>query len=124
MYLHAVKYNRVLFWAILVAGFLAFLWPAQVPLWLPLGLAGVWLVVFAYVVLYPRQTRRLGWRCPACGWVPFALRAWQCKKCHEVWDSFTTDGACPHCGHQHDETACLRCRQISPNWQWHVPNGG
>ncbi len=121
MYLAAARYARILFWATLVAGFLTFLWPGVVPIWIPLVLGLVCGGLFLYVVMHPRRTYRLGWRCPHCGWVPFAIRAWKCKKCGMVWDSFATDGRCTRCAHQHDETACIRCRRIAPNWRWHVP---
>lgn len=121
MYLTARKFARMLFWATLVAGFLTFLWPQQVPLWVPLSLAVVCGILFLYVTIYPARTRRPEWRCPVCGWTPFAIAAWQCKKCGHVWDTFATEGACPNCGHHHEETACLRCRKISPNRRWHAP---
>jgi hypothetical protein len=122
MYLTAAKYARILFWAAIVAGFLTFLWPTRVRPWIPISIAGVCGVLYLYVKLYPRRTQRLEWRCPGCGWRPFAIRAWKCKKCGHVWDTFATEGVCPQCGHEHEETACVRCRNIYPNKQWRAPD--
>jgi hypothetical protein len=118
MYLAAVKLRRILFWAALATGLLALAMPEFIPLGLPLGLAVSCGVLFLYATLYVRGNRRPGWRCPECGWVPFALSAWKCKACSFVWDTFSTEGVCPRCGHEHEETACLRCRRISPNGRW------
>jgi hypothetical protein len=118
MYLAAVKLRQIFFWAALAAGFLALLFPQFLPLWVPLGLAVLCGLVFLYTILYVRRTLRYDLRCPACGWVPFDLDAWKCKECGFVWNSFTTDGVCPRCDHRHDETACVRCRRIFPNWKW------
>ncbi|HEV3259701.1 MAG TPA: hypothetical protein VG013_22730 [Gemmataceae bacterium] len=120
MYLAAVKLTRILFWAALATGILGLLMPEVVPLWLPLGLAIGCGVLFLYAVAHVQRTRRRERRCPHCGWVPFALNAWKCKGCGLVWDSFATGGVCPRCGHRHEETACPRCRRISPDRQWSV----
>jgi hypothetical protein len=118
MYLTLVKLSRGFFWAALVAGFLGLLLPKYVPLWLSLGLAVACGFCVLQAVLHARRTRRHGLRCPNCGWVPFAISAWKCKECRYVWDSFATGGACPRCHHQHQETACVRCRRIFANRQW------
>jgi predicted RNA-binding Zn-ribbon protein involved in translation (DUF1610 family) len=122
MYLAVAKLTRVLFWAALAVGILALLLPDLVPLSLPLGLAVACGALFLWAALHVRNTRRYGWRCPECGWVPFALNAWKCKECGFVWDTFQTGGICPRCGHGHDDTACLRCRRISSNARWEVAN--
>ena len=118
MYLAAVKLTRILFWAALSAGFLGFLLPEFVPLWLSLGLAIACGTFFLYAILHVRRTRRYKLRCPACGWIPFALDVWKCKECGLVWDSFSTAGVCPRCNHKHEETVCVRCRRSFPNGQW------
>jgi rubredoxin len=118
MYLVAVKLRRILLWAAFAAGFLSLLFPKFVPLELPIGLAVSCGLLFFYTILHVRSTKRSDLRCPACGWVPFALNAWKCKECGFVWDTFSTDGVCPRCGHDHEETACVRCRRILPNSQW------
>jgi rubredoxin len=122
MYLVVVKLTRICFWAALATGILALLLPNLVPVPLCLGLAVACSVLFLATVHHVRRTRRYEWRCPQCGWVPFALNAWKCKACGLVWDTFRTLGVCPRCGHRHDDTACLRCRRISPNRQWELVN--
>jgi hypothetical protein len=124
MYLALFKLSRILLWATLAALCLALLMPDIVPLWLPLGMAGAWAALVVYGISHVRQTRRPDWRCPLCGWAPFAIAVWKCKVCGQVWDSFATGGTCPRCGHHHEETACLRCRRISPNWQWRAADQG
>src|SRR5262245_7504155 len=118
MYLVAVQLTRTLFWAALAAGFLGLLMPELVPLWLALGLAIACGCRLLFALAHARRTRRHEFRCPECGWVPFALNAWKCKQCGFVWDSFATGGICPRCGHKHEETACVRCRRISANERW------
>jgi rubredoxin len=118
MYLFAAKLTRPLFWAALATGILGLLMPDLVPLWLALILAIGCGLLFLYTGLHVRRTRRFEWQCSHCGWVPFALDAWKCKECGFVWDAFDTGGVCPRCGHRHEETACLRCRRVSPNRQW------
>jgi hypothetical protein len=118
MYLTAVKAARALFWAALVAGILSLLMPEAVPIWLGLGLGIACGLCFFFAVFHVHNTRRHELRCPFCAWVPFAVEAWKCKECGFVWDSFGTGGACPRCGHQHDETACARCRKIFPMERW------
>jgi hypothetical protein len=117
-FLPAVKLKSIFFWAALVTGFLALLLPQAVPLFVPLALAAGWGALFLFTVLHIRNTRRQEYRCPNCGWIPFALPAWKCKSCHSVWDYFSTEGRCPRCEHQHEEAACVRCRRIARNRQW------
>jgi len=63
--------------------------------------------------------------CPKCSWRPSATDRWQCyPKCGTVWNTFWTRGLCPGCGHQWQETQCLRCRKMSPHESWyHYPDG-
>ncbi len=118
MYLSALKLKRILFPAAVIAVVLALLFPAVVPFPLAIALGVLWLGLFVYTVLHIRMTRRADYRCPECGWAPFALHAWKCKECRFVWDAFATDGVCPHCDHEHDELACVRCRRISSKRAW------
>jgi predicted RNA-binding Zn-ribbon protein involved in translation (DUF1610 family) len=122
MYLTIARLSRVLFWGALITGLFGMLAPRVVPLTIPLTLAVACGLMMLGMARYVRRTLRYAYRCPACGWVPFALPAWKCKECGFSWDTFATGGVCPQCGHRHDETACVRCRRISPNRSWRVPD--
>jgi hypothetical protein len=63
--------------------------------------------------------------CPKCSWCPSATDRWVCNpSCGTVWNTFWTRGLCPGCGHQWQDTACLRCRKWSPHESWyHYPDG-
>ncbi|MFN8459385.1 MAG: hypothetical protein U0401_32830 [Anaerolineae bacterium] len=70
-------------------------------------------------------------RCPLCGWQPNASSRWACagrggppeyfsQGCGTVWNTFTTRGLCPGCGHQWRWTACLRCHNFSLHEDWYA----
>ena len=63
--------------------------------------------------------------CPKCSWRPSATDRWWCVPgCRTVWNTFWTRGLCPGCGHQWQETQCLRCHKMSPHESWyHYPDG-
>ena len=118
MYRNIRRLRRILFWAALASAVLWLIFPETVSIWVPIILAASWLGALFYAVFHVRFTRRDGWRCPQCEWVPYAIAAWKCKGCGLRWDTFSTLGLCPRCGHQHEETACPRCRRVSPNTAW------
>lgn len=62
--------------------------------------------------------------CPLCAWRPAATDRWCCwPGCGSVWNTFWTRGLCPDCGYQWLETACPRCRKMSPHETWyHYPD--
>jgi hypothetical protein len=104
--------------AALLALVLWWLMPETVPWWAPLAIFGLWVAAVLYAVGHVLFTRRSQYRCPHCGWVPYAIEAWKCKGCGRAWDSFAAVGVCTSCGHQHEETACLRCRRVTPKSEW------
>jgi rubrerythrin len=69
-------------------------------------------------------------RCPLCHWQPNGSSVWQCADCGHpenffggcgtIWNTFTTHGLCPGCGHQWRWTACLRCYGWSPHEEWYT----
>jgi hypothetical protein len=69
-------------------------------------------------------------RCPLCAWQPQASSRWYCTSyghpeyfsngCGTVWNTFTTRGLCPGCGHQWRWTSCLRCHGWSLHEAWYV----
>jgi hypothetical protein len=69
-------------------------------------------------------------RCPLCQWQPKTSSRWRCSNnrrpenffngCGAVWNTFTTRGLCPNCGHQWRWTACLSCHDWSLHEDWYV----
>src|SRR5437764_15161310 len=69
-------------------------------------------------------------RCPLCKWQPNGSSRWNCNDCGHpeyffdgcgmVWNTFTTRGLCPGCGHQWHWTACLYCGGWSLHEEWYV----
>jgi hypothetical protein len=53
--------------------------------------------------------RRQGFACPACKTAPPLGELWRCGKCGQAFDTFQTQGICPHCGTQFNVTQCLDC---------------
>lgn len=58
--------------------------------------------------------------CPSCHEPPPAGEYWVCGRCQKPFDTFTTQGSCPHCNAQYAVTRCLNCGQSHPNDQWLV----
>lgn len=68
-------------------------------------------------------------RCPLCKWQPKPSHRWFCAPCDypeffadgcgACWNTFSTGGRCPGCGHQWHWTACLRCAGWSPHADWY-----
>ncbi len=65
-----------------------------------------------------RLPRREGFFCPSCKTAPPLGELWRCGKCGKGFDTFLTQGACPHCGTQFNATQCLDCGTSSPVAQW------
>jgi hypothetical protein len=70
-----------------------------------------------------------GIRCLLCSWRPSASSRWYCncvgtpepwfEGCGAVWNTFSTAGRCPGCGHQWQWTSCLRCGGASLHRDWY-----
>ena len=68
-------------------------------------------------------------RCPLCKWRPNASSRWYCgdcdypeyffEGCGTAWNTFTTRGLCPGCGHQWRWTICLSCQRWSRHEEWY-----
>lgn len=69
-------------------------------------------------------------RCPQCHWQPSPNQQWVCADCPQPesfvggcgarWNTFTTHGICPGCGHQWQYTSCPRCRKWSLHNDWYT----
>lgn len=62
--------------------------------------------------------RREGFACPSCKSAPPLGALWRCGKCGNAFDTFLTQGICPHCGTQFPTTQCLDCGTSSPIGDW------
>ncbi|MEI7535088.1 MAG: M50 family metallopeptidase [Verrucomicrobiae bacterium] len=62
--------------------------------------------------------RRDGFACPSCKTAPPLGELWRCGKCGQAFDTFLTQGICPHCGTQFSVTQCLDCGTSSPLSAW------
>jgi Zn-dependent protease len=61
---------------------------------------------------------REGFRCPDCKASPPVGNFWLCGKCRQPFDTFATDGICPHCGTQYSATSCPECGSLHPIIAW------
>jgi hypothetical protein len=68
-------------------------------------------------------------RCPLCKWRPGKSNRWYCADCYypeyfydgcgTSWNTFSTRGLCPGCGHQWRWTTCFRCQRWSRHDDWY-----
>ena len=76
----------------------------------------------------------LGVRCPLCRWRPTKSDRWACHwsrktpepsfvACGTVWNTFSTRGRCPGCGHQWQWTSCHQCHEWSLHEDWYEDTG-
>ena len=68
-----------------------------------------------------KMPRREGFACPSCKTAPPLGELWRCGKCGRAFDTFLTQGACPHCGTQFNVTQCLDCGTSSPDRRLDAP---
>jgi DNA-directed RNA polymerase subunit RPC12/RpoP len=64
--------------------------------------------------------RRDGFACPWCKSAPPLGDFWKCGQCGQAFDTFQTQGVCPHCGARFDATHCLDCGRPHPISEWMV----
>ena len=62
--------------------------------------------------------RRAGFACPVCKTAPPLGEIWRCGKCRKAFDTFETQGVCPHCGTQYAATSCPECGNLRPISEW------
>ena len=62
--------------------------------------------------------RREGYICPNCKIAPPRGGFWMCGKCRKSFDTFETQGLCPHCGTQYAAMACPECGSLRPISDW------
>jgi Zn-dependent protease len=69
---------------------------------------------------FAKLPRRDGFACPACKNPPVVGDFWKCGRCGQSFDTFQTQGVCPHCGMQFSVTRCLNCGEAHPMSEWMV----
>jgi Zn-dependent protease len=62
--------------------------------------------------------RRANVVCPNCKTAPPVGAFWLCGKCRKPFDTFETQGVCPHCGTQYAATSCPECGSLRPISEW------
>jgi Zn-dependent protease len=62
--------------------------------------------------------RRAGVACPVCKAAPPQGAFWKCGNCRKPFDTFETQGVCPHCGTQYAATSCPECGSQRPISEW------
>jgi hypothetical protein len=67
-----------------------------------------------------RLPRRERFACPSCRTAPPLGAYWQCGQCRQPFDTFETQGVCPHCRAQFATTRCLDCGEQHPMNDWIV----
>src|SRR6202167_4266741 len=67
--------------------------------------------------------RRDGFACPRCNTAPPVGDFWKCGQCGQPFDTFQTQGVCPHCGARFATTRCLDCGGLQPLSEWVAPGG-
>ncbi|MBE0544812.1 MAG: M50 family metallopeptidase [Verrucomicrobia bacterium] len=109
-----------------VAGLIALAWWIG-SIWL--GVLSVFIVFHCWggfqearaLLRFARSPRREGYACPVCRIAPPAGEFWMCGKCHKPFDTFATQGACPHCGEHFGVTRCPECGDFGQISGWLVP---
>lgn len=69
---------------------------------------------------FAKLPRRDGFACPSCKMAPPLGDFWQCGQCHQPFDTFSTQGVCPHCAARYSTTKCLDCGAMNPIADWTV----
>jgi Zn-dependent protease len=65
-----------------------------------------------------KTPRREGFACPVCKTAPPLGAIWRCGKCRQPFDTFETQGVCPHCQTQYAATSCPECGNLRPFSEW------
>ncbi|HUB87382.1 MAG TPA: M50 family metallopeptidase [Verrucomicrobiae bacterium] len=68
-----------------------------------------------------RSPRRADVACPVCKAAPPRGAFWICGRCRKPFDTFETQGICPHCGTQYAATSCPECGSLRPISEWMAP---
>jgi Zn-dependent protease len=67
-----------------------------------------------------KAPRREEFRCPICQTAPPIGNFWACSRCRKTFDTFLSQGFCPHCNAEYNVTACPFCYSRRPLPEWHA----
>jgi len=67
-----------------------------------------------------KAPRRAEFRCPSCQVSPPIGEFWGCGRCRKTFDTFSTQGFCPHCNAEYHVTSCPFCHSVRPMTEWHA----
>jgi len=70
------------------------------------------------LVRMAKLPRRPGFLCPSCRTAPPLGAFWVCAQCRQSFDTFETQGVCPHCSARYAKTTCLDCQTQHPMEAW------
>ena len=65
-----------------------------------------------------KAPRRAEFHCPVCQESPPIGEFWGCSQCHKSFDTFLSQGFCPHCNAEYHVTACPYCFKSRPMAEW------
>jgi Zn-dependent protease len=65
-----------------------------------------------------KAPRRAEFHCPVCRESPPIGEFWGCAQCRRTFDTFLTQGFCPHCNSEYQVTACPYCFNSRPMAEW------
>jgi Zn-dependent protease len=65
-----------------------------------------------------KAPRRPEFHCPVCHELPPLGEFWRCSRCRKLFDTFLTQGFCPHCNTEYTVTACPFCFSVRPFADW------
>lgn len=65
-----------------------------------------------------KAPRRAEFSCPVCHTPPPVGEFWACGRCRMPFDTFLTQGFCPHCSAEYPSTACPFCHSFRPMAEW------
>ena len=104
-------------------------------IWVALQAQSVWFGILAAFILmncwngwqqaralmrWAKLPRREGYTCPWCKATPPLGDFWTCGRCGQPFDTFQSQGVCPHCAAQFNVTQCLDCGRSHPMSDWMV----
>jgi Zn-dependent protease len=111
-----------------IIGIIGFIALAVMKMEIWLGLISIYLLLSCWSGLQQARVllrqaklpRRPGFACPSCRTAPPMGPYWRCSACQQPFDTFETQGVCPHCSTRFNNTMCLDCKEQRPMNEWVV----